>query len=188
MQSEEGRMHLEERIPAVKGCCSPQGTLFYLDREGDLTREGNHLGWKGKAQGQLAVSCCESLLFHLKEDSNLLRIYPLNDLSSVRETKQKLSQLYCSPRNPNQFVGLESNSPAIRVFKWDDKVQDVKSWTGIKLSSHQEYASSADYSPDGRRLVTGGWDKAICIHDMTGTPRTIHHLPSAHSNHVSALF
>jgi len=80
---------------------------------------------------------------------------------------------------------LESCPQDLRGWEWD-RINHVSDQSLMSFIAHQSGVNSVALSPDGKRLVTGGDDKAVKIWDIA-TGKELVALPGAHEDKVSCV-
>lgn len=80
---------------------------------------------------------------------------------------------------------LESCPQDLRGWEWD-RINHILDQSIITFNAHRAGVRSIAVSPDGKRIVTGGWDKAVKIWDIA-TGKELITLPEAHTDYTSCV-
>lgn len=80
---------------------------------------------------------------------------------------------------------LESCPQDLRGWEWD-RINHILDQSIMTFNAHRAGVRSIAVSPDGKRIVTGGWDKAVKIWDIA-TGKELITLPRAHTDYTSCV-
>ena len=80
---------------------------------------------------------------------------------------------------------LESCPQDLRGWEWD-RVKHVSDQSLMSFAAHVGPILSVSLNPDGKRAVTGGWDKAVKVWDIA-TGKELITLPGAHEKYITCV-
>jgi len=74
----------------------------------------------------------------------------------------------------------------LRGWEWEH-LNHILDQSDVSITTNQDGVVSMALSPDGKRIVSGGWDKTIKVWDVASSGELLTINPSANNKHIQAL-